>query len=129
MKSLHFPSLLITPQFVPFAGLLPALFLFCAFYLVGFHASYYLNRITDSDQRATVLSFKGLSLNVGYGLIGILYSLLVAVQRSRISEAQPNLLEGGLERSVFIASFAWFPLYFIVMMGLLLLFARRHLRN
>jgi len=115
--------------FIPFAGLLPSLFLFCAFYLLGFYASYYLNRITDSDQRATVLSFKGLSLNVGYGLIGILYSLLVAVQRSRISEAQPNLLEGGLERSVFIASFAWFPLYFIVMMGLLLLFARRHLRN
>ena len=115
--------------FVPFAGLLPALFLFCAFYLIGFCASYYLNRITDSDQRATVLSFKGLSLNVGYGLIGILYSLLVAVQRSRILETQPDLLEESLERGVFTATFAWFPWYFIVMMGLLLLFARRRLRN
>jgi len=76
-----------------------------------------------------VLSFKGLSLNVGYGLIGILYSLLVAVQRSRILEAQPDLLEESLERGVFTVTFGWFPWYFIVMMGLLILFARRHLRN
>ena len=76
-----------------------------------------------------MLSFKGLSLNVGYGLIGILYSLLVAAQRSRILENQPDLLEESLERGVFMVTFAWFPWYFLVMMGLLILFARRRLRN
>ncbi len=115
--------------FLPFVGLLPALLLFSAFYLIGFYVSYYLNRITNSDQRATVLSFKGLSLNGAYALIGVLYSLLVAVKRSGILKSQPGLDGEGLERSIFTGSFAWFPWYFIVMIGLLLLFARRNLRD
>ncbi len=115
--------------FLPIVGLLPTLILFCAFFLVGFYVSYYLNRITDSKQRATVLSFKGLLLNGAYGLIGIFYSLLVAIQRSRLLISQPDLQGEALKRSVFVKSFMWFPWYFIVMMGLLLIFARWSLRS
>jgi MFS family permease len=115
--------------FLPIVGLLPTLILFCAFFLVGFYVSYYLNRITDSKQRATVLSFKGLSLNGAYGLIGIFYSLLVAMQRSRLLNSQPDLQGEDLKSTVFVESFKWFPWYFIVVAGLLLIFARWSLRN
>lgn len=115
--------------FLPIVGLLPTMILFCAFFLVGFFVSYYLNQITNSNQRATVLSFKGLSLNGAYGLIGIFYSLLVAMQRSRLLKSQPDLQGENLKNSVFIESFRWFPWYFIVMFGLLLIFARWSLHH
>ena len=108
--------------FWPYVGLIPALITFGSMYFTGFFVSYYINQVTSSAQRATVLSFKGLSLNGAYGLIGILYSLLAAVQRSHIQEAQPKLVGEALESSVFIESFKWFPWYFILMMGLFLIF-------
>lgn len=44
---------------------------------VGFMASYYLNALADSGQRATVLSFKGLAFNLGYGFISLLFAILL----------------------------------------------------
>ncbi|MGD9161896.1 MAG: hypothetical protein PVG39_26025 [Desulfobacteraceae bacterium] len=108
--------------FIPVYGLVPTIFLFSAFYLIYFYVSFYLNQITNSGQRATVLSIKGLCLNGGYGLIGILYSLLVAFQRSRLSEVRPDHRGEALENAVFVKSFGWFLWYFIVMLGLLLVF-------
>ena len=48
---------------------------------VGFMASYYLNALADSGQRATVLSFKGLAFNLGYGFISLLFALLLQAFR------------------------------------------------
>jgi MFS family permease len=42
---------------------------------LGFMVSYYLNALVDSRHRATVLSFKGLAFNLGYGFIGLLFAL------------------------------------------------------
>ena len=95
--------------FLPLFGLLPTSILFCAFYLTAFYVSYYLNRITDSGQRATEFSIKGLSLNAAYGLIGIFYSLMVAMQRSRLLNLNPKLRDEALENIVFVKSFRWFP--------------------
>ena len=53
----------------PWAGILPALLLFSNLFLISFFLSHYLNRATSSEQRATVLSFKGLFLNLGYGAV------------------------------------------------------------
>lgn len=42
---------------------------------VQFFVSHYLNqRVTDSSRRATVLSFKGLSFNLAYGGVGLLFA-------------------------------------------------------
>ena len=65
--------------FIPYAGLIPAVLLVSVMYAVNFMLSSYLNEITDSSKRATVLSFKGLSYNLAYGAIGILYAGLLAV--------------------------------------------------
>jgi MFS family permease len=54
--------------------------------MLGFMGSYYLNALVDSSQRATVLSFKGLAFNLGYGFIGLLFALaLKAFQHGSVS--------------------------------------------
>ena len=68
-------------MFLPVLGLIPMALLSSVMFFLGFFVSHYLNRITDSSRRATVLSFKGLSFNLAYGLIGLFYSLLLAMLR------------------------------------------------
>ncbi len=115
---------LIGVQYVwPLIGLLPVVLLRIVMYLQNFFLSHYLNRITSSDQRATVLSFKGLSFNLAYGLIGVLYSMLLAFLRIDIAETQPALTGVELENLVFIQSLGWFPWYFIATLVATLIYA------
>ncbi len=100
----------------PLIGLLPVILIRIVMYLLNFFQSHYLNRITSSDQRATVLSFKGLSFNLAYGLIGVLYSMLLALLRAQATQGQPTLAGAQLENIVFVHSLAWFPWYFILTM-------------
>lgn len=106
--------------FVPLGGLVPAVILFSAMYLTGFFVSHYLNHITDSAQRATVLSFKGLAYNLSYGLIGLLYSLLVARTRPEIVRQYPAADLQMIENLVFKGTFSWFPWAFLA--GLVIFF-------
>jgi MFS family permease len=103
----------------PWYGLLPALLLFSSIYLVGFFLSYYLNKATISEQRATVLSFKGLFLNLGYGGIGLLYALLLAFLRRQALQVQPDIAEGVLKNQVFVDSLPWFVGYFGLFLSVL----------
>jgi MFS family permease len=96
----------------PYVGLVPAIILSSGMFLNGFFISHYLNAITARHQRATVLSFKGLSYNLCYGLLGICYSLLVAVLRGRMESAGSS--GAALEDAVFTASLAAFPWTFVV---------------
>jgi MFS family permease len=107
----------------PLIGLLPVVVLRIVMYLLMFFQSHYLNRLTSSEQRATVLSFKGLSFNLAYGLIGLLYSLLLALLRDRAVMGQPSVSALELENVVFVQSLAWFPWYFVLTMMLMLVFA------
>jgi MFS family permease len=92
--------------FIPLAGLLFVLFLYAAFSLTAFALSYYLNRVSDNAVRATVLSFKGMALNLGYGFIGLVYAgLLKYLENSRGVEPGDDL---------FIASTQYFTPWFAV---------------
>jgi hypothetical protein len=115
--------------FLPLIGLLPVALLVVVSYLGRFFQSHYLNRITASHQRATVLSFKGLSFNLAYGVIGVLYALLLAALRPQIAISQPDLGRTALENLVFIKSIGWFPGYFLFTVVVLLVIARRQLKN
>ncbi len=115
--------------FVPVVGLIPVALLSSVMYLGRFFQSHYLNRITDSHQRATVLSFKGLSFNLAYGLIGVLYSLLLAFLRPEIIASHPGIGRQAIENLVFVKSMAWFPWYFLVTMAAMVVFARWELKN
>ncbi len=115
--------------FVPLAGLLPALVLFSAMYLTGFFISHYLNQITDSKQRATVLSFKGLAYNLSYGLLGLLYSFLVARTRPEIVQQHPAKGSQVIENLVFMDTFIWFPWLFLAGFAIFVCFASRQLQG
>jgi MFS family permease len=115
--------------FWPIIGLLPLIVLVAVIYLENFFQSHYLNRITASHQRATVLSFKGLSFNLAYGLIGVLYSLLLAHLNLQVTAGRPDISGAQLENLVFIKSIAWFPGYFLLTILAVLVFARWRLKN
>ena len=115
--------------FWPIIGLLPVILLAGVIYLQNFFQSHYLNRLTPSHQRATVLSFKGLSFNLAYGIIGVLYSILLAHLRSTVGAAQSGLSGTELENLVFIKSIGWFPGYFMLTMLGVLIFASRRLKH
>lgn len=61
---------------IPLAGAMMAL---------GYLVSYYLNAIVDSSHRATVLSFKGVAFNLGYGFISLLFALVLRAARHGVS--------------------------------------------
>lgn len=104
---------------VPYWGIVPAVLLYAAMHFMYFFVSTYLNREAASEQRATILSFKGLSTNFAYGMVSVLYALLVAQLRLR-SEGE----EVDLNDSVFIESLQWFPWYFAACIALMLIIFR-----
>ena len=110
--------------FKPFYGLMPIVILYSGGYMIGFFVSHYLNHITESHQRATVLSFKGLFMNLFYGMIGLLYAFLIAMLRPGISEKHPHLIPELLENLVFMQSFQWFPWTFVIGLFIFLAFAK-----
>ena len=101
--------------FWPYYGLVPAVLTSCAMYFTGFFASYYINRETDSRRRATVLSFKGLVYNISYGVLGILYALVLKFERTGLEKTIPDTQQ--LEIQVFKEAFVSFPLLFMAGMG------------
>jgi MFS family permease len=108
---LSFISLIGLTFFIPYLGLVPMMMVFVGMMLTSFFTSYYLNDITDSSQRATVLSFKGLAFNLAYGLIGIFYAMLIQYLRLDSKETFPDWSEQLIENQAFISSIAWFPWY------------------
>lgn len=93
--------------FIPYVGLIFMVLLFAAFSIVTFALSFYLNQVADSSMRATILSFKGIALNLGYGFIGVVYAGLLRVL------SVTETLEPGSD-DLFIASTQYFTSYFIV---------------
>ena len=129
MSGLTLIGLVGMTLFWPIIGLLPLIILVAVMYLENFFQSHYLNRITDSHQRATVLSFKGLSFNLAYGMVGVLYSLLLAYLSSEVTADRPEISGVQLENLVFVKSIAWFPGYFLLTLLAVLVFARWLLKN
>ncbi|MEC8804644.1 MAG: hypothetical protein VXX24_07710, partial [Pseudomonadota bacterium] len=79
-------------------------------------------READSQIRATVLSFKGLALNLGLGTASLLYTTLVAMLRYR----QDVQVDGQvLTEQIFLDALAAFPVYYLLLFVLLILAARR----
>ncbi len=112
---LAFTGLVTMNFFWSYTGLIPALITFSAMYFTGFFVSFYLNKLTASDQRATVLSFKGLSYNISYGVLGIFYALVLKFNKQ-------GLPSEDIENSVFMNTFLCFPAAFFLGFILLVLF-------
>lgn len=109
--------------FWPYAGLFPALVTFSAMHFTGFFVSFYINKATASDKRATVLSFKGMAYNLSYGMLGILYALLLKAKK------EGAIVSQTLENKIFMDTFIWFPGSFVLMFIVLILIYWLWLRN
>jgi MFS family permease len=120
-------GLFLLAGFYPYIGLLPVGCVYVAIMMVSFFTSHYLNRITSSKQRATVLSFKGMAFNIGYGLIGVLFAILMQQMRSRSATLHPDWAADLVEQSSFISSIGWFPWYTMVLFCVILLYFQRRL--
>lgn len=97
--------------FFQYWGLLPMALIFTSLTLTSFFTSHYLNDITDSHQRATVLSFKGLAFNLAYGAIGVLFAQLIVSLRATIGTTFPEKEMQFIEVLAFKQAIGWFPWY------------------
>ena len=75
---------------------------------LGFLVSYYLNALVDSSQRATVLSFKGLAFNLGYGFISLLFAVALRAFR-----------DGGNAEAALSQGFRFLPVWLGLTLALL----------
>lgn len=95
-----------------------------AMQMAVFFVSHYLNLWTLPATRATVLSFRGVALNLAYGTAGLLFAALTA----RLRATEPS----NSENAIFAESLLWMPPAFVVMMALLgfaVLVSRRRCRE
>jgi MFS family permease len=82
---------------------------------IGFLLSYYLNALVESKRRATVLSFKGIAFNLGYGLVSLLFAIVLRAQH-----------DGGSVEETFGRTLVWLPVGLVLALVVLALFFRRH---
>ena len=115
--------------FVPYAGLVPMMAVFVGLMLTSFFTSHYLNTVTDSAQRATVLSFKGLALNAAYGFIGVVFATAMRLSREGLTANHGDWPASLVENTAFKAVVGWFPWYLALALVLVALFVRSRLRG
>ncbi len=115
--------------FYPYWGILPMTLIFVAMMFVSFFTSHYLNRITASHQRATVLSFKGMAFNLAYGLIGFFFATLMTYQRTAEATGHPHWPQAMVEDLAFQNAIGWFPWYTLGCLGLTLIYCKFRLRE
>jgi len=97
---------------IPVYGVGMVVFFGVGFGFLNFFVSHYLNREVDSHHRATVLSFRGLALNLGFGIISLVYAAILGLVR------EPDL-EG---QEAFARSLWWLPGLFAVLFVVLFVF-------
>lgn len=95
----------------PIAGLLFPLILGLAMSVMNFSTSHYLNQVAEPARRATILSFRGLTINLAYGGVGLLFAALIGSLRRQ----DPTLTEDA----VFSAALPWLPWCFALIAGAL----------
>lgn len=110
---------------IPYYGLIFVVGAYAMMGMVQFQASYYINKEVDSAHRATILSFKGLALNLGLGFASLIYTVYVSSLRT---QQEGGLAEAALRDGIFIDALRAFPLYFLCLFIILLLLGRAFLK-
>jgi MFS family permease len=115
--------------FIPYLGIIPIAMVMIGLMLTAFFTSHYLNEITSSEQRATVLSFKGLAFNLAYGIIGVLFAWLIIHLRTDLTAAHPDWTRQLIDNQAFKDSFLWMPGYFLALITAIGLYSARLLKK
>ena len=87
-----------------------------------FFLSHYLNEATSSERRATVLSFRGMSMNLAYGAVTLLFGWQTAYLSGRLGV-------GSEDVRVFAAALQWWPWWFAGTMVAYVIFRAWRLRR
>ena len=106
---------------IPYWGIVPAIFLYASIQLTGFFVSRYLNEAAPSKQRATILSFRGLSTNLSYGILSFMYSGLIVWIKT---QNKGEIISHASEQSIFVESLQWLPWYFLICLTLVFVLQR-----
>jgi MFS family permease len=96
---------------------------------VSFMVSNYLNIITDSKRRATVLSFKGMAFNIAYGLISFFFALLLTRLRSDLTDEHPLWATEQIADAAFMEGITWIPWFTLLALIVLIFICNYLLRN
>jgi len=121
-----FAGLCGVAAFVPWWGIVFVMVLSTALRMVVFLQSHYLNQLVSSDRRATVLSFRGLAVNVAYGVMSLGFAAAVAaVEHATAGDGGSAGSRAGAT-DAFRAVVGWLPWSFA---GACLLFAVWTLRR
>ena len=126
---ISFAGLASLAAFLPYVGILSVGLIFIAMMMTAFFTSHYLNRITASAQRATVLSFKGLAFNLAYGLIGFIFALASNHFKQAAQTTHPDWTAKQVADATFISTVHWFPGYFVVLTTLAIILLAWILKN
>jgi len=99
-------------------GVIFILPLAAAMMALDYMVSYYLNATVDSSHRATVLSFKGVAFNLGYGFISLIFALALRALR-----------DGGSPQHALARGFLFLPVWLAFAALLCVIMFRRHYRH
>jgi MFS family permease len=103
----------------PYLGLMFPLLMRIGMGFMNFFMSHYLNQLVDSRHRATVLSFRGLTFNLGYGLMLLVYAGIYQFHGQQVM---------GDTDAAFQRSLATLPVLFVVA-GIVVWFVARKCRT
>ena len=89
---------------IPYFGILPVILLYCTYQCIIYFNGCYIHDACEESYRATVLSVQSMLSFSKYGILSILYSVLVAALSNETIQASLN--------QVFEKSLVAFPSYF-----------------
>lgn len=126
---LIFAGLLSLAFPIPYFGVAFLIPLWLAMRFLHFFISNYLNRVTASENRATVLSFRSMAMNLAYGAAVFIYGLQSKFLRTlHENQIDANSLD-SLEHSVFAQAISTWWVYFVCVVAGLYLFQKLRYRQ
>lgn len=102
---------------IPYWGVIPSILCMSCFSLFTFISDNNLHKLVDSSRRATILSVKGMALNLGYGIASLIFAQAVVYAK------RPEIAEGR-EESGFSTVLSWQPWVFSVLLLVYFLWAQ-----
>jgi hypothetical protein len=111
------------------AGVLFVVPFWLAMRSLHYFLSQYLNKVSDSAHRATVLSFKGLTMNLAYGIVMLLYGAQTNWLRHRHEDSLAGLTKEQSDVRLLSLAMPWWPWIFAALALLLVLFVRFRYRR
>ncbi len=101
---------------IPYYGVIPTIVCISTFGLFGFISDNSLHKLVDSSRRATILSVKGMAMNMGYGLASLIFAQAVVYAK------RPELIVEKKD-TAFASVLSWQPWAFGILLGLYAIWA------